>query len=103
MKLLNGIQADYLSEKSSHDLVGSPEYCHFTSPIRRLVDCVCHYLLKYLYLQRKNHNIECPFTNKDLDNLSMKCVAATKNAKKIQYQDIKVRLFQCMHHLIEKK
>lgn len=100
--IINGIQADYLSEKSSHDLVGSPEYCHFTSPIRRLADCVCHYLLKYLYLHRKNHNIECPFTNKDLDNLSMKCVAATKNAKKIQYQDIKVRLFQCMHHLIEK-
>lgn len=101
--IINGIQADYLSKKSSHDLVGSPEYCHFTSPIRRLADCVCHYLLKYLYLHTKNNNIECPFTNEDLDNLSMKCLVATKNAKKIQYQDIKVRLFQCMYYLIKKK
>lgn len=99
--IINGIQADYLSEKSSHDLVGSPEYCHFTSPIRRLADCVCHYLLKYLYLQTKNKNINCPFTNEKLDNLSMKCLAATKSAKKIQYQDIKIRLFQCMHNLID--
>ena len=100
--IINGIQADYLSEKSSHDLVGSPEYCHFTSPIRRLADCVCHYLLKYLYLHTKNNNLKCLFTNEELDNLSMKCLAATKNAKKIQYQDIKVRLFQCMYYLIEK-
>ena len=41
-----GIQADYLSRCASHDLVGMSEYCHFTSPLRRLADCVCHYLLK---------------------------------------------------------
>ena len=31
--ITNGIAADYLSNVKSHDLVGMPEYCHFTSPI----------------------------------------------------------------------
>ena len=38
--IVNGIKAEYLSSVQSHDLVGAPEYCHFTSPIRRLTDCV---------------------------------------------------------------
>ena len=53
--IVNGIQADYISTVKPHDLVGSPEYCHFTSPIRRLSDCVCHYLLKYI---PQIHNLE---------------------------------------------
>jgi exoribonuclease R len=47
--ITNGIRADYMANIESHDLVGMPEYCHFTSPIRRLSDCVCHYLLKFIY------------------------------------------------------
>ena len=46
----NGIQGEYVSSIQSHDLVGMPEYCHFTSPIRRLSDCICHYLLKIYFL-----------------------------------------------------
>ena len=49
--ITKGIKADYLSNSESHDLVGMPEYCHFTSPIRRLADCICHYLLKYIHLR----------------------------------------------------
>ena len=56
--------------------------------------------MKYLYLETKNTTINCPFTNEELDNLSNICLIATKSAKKIQYQDIKIRLFQCMYHLI---
>ena len=47
--ITNGIKAEYISTVKPHDLVGSPEYTHFTSPIRRLSDCVCHYLLKYIH------------------------------------------------------
>ena len=54
--IVNGIKAEYISTVDSHDLVGAPEYCHFTSPIRRLSDCICHYLLKYIHLKKTNPN-----------------------------------------------
>ena len=77
--ITNGIQADYLSNVESHDLVGMPEYCHFTSPIRRLADCICHYLLKYIHLKGK---VECPFDEMELMLLADQCVRATKTDKK---------------------
>lgn len=98
--IINGIQADYLSENASHDLVGMPEYCHFTSPIRRLADCVCHYLIKYIHLRSSNPELEQPFTNEELTNLSKSCFQTSKNMKKVQYCDNKFRLLQTMSHVL---
>jgi len=98
--ITNGIQADYLSNVESHDLVGMPEYCHFTSPIRRLADCICHYLLKYIHLKGK---VECPFDEMELMLLADQCLRATKRDKKNQYLDIKFRLLQIMYKLVERK
>jgi len=98
--IMNGIQAEYLSHNSSHDLVGMPEYSHFTSPIRRLSDCVCHYLLKYIYLRKNSSNLVIPFSNDDLSSLSNKCLYAGKNMKKIQYKDIKFRLIHTMFNML---
>jgi ribonuclease R len=98
--ITNGIQADYLSNAESHDLVGMPEYCHFTSPIRRLADCICHYLLKYIHLKGK---VECPFDEMELMLLADQCLRATKRDKKNQYLDIKFRLLQIMYKLVERK
>ena len=97
--ITNGIKAEYLSKNSSHDLVGMPEYSHFTSPIRRLSDCVCHYLLKYIYL-KKYKKIDIPFSNEELNNLSNKCLHVTRNMKKIQYKDIKFRLIHTMYNML---
>ena len=91
----NGIKADYLSHVSSHDLVGMAEYCHFTSPIRRLADCVCHYLLKHIHL-----NSTMPFSESELEQYANMCLTVAKQDKKIQYLDIKFRLLQVIHNML---
>jgi len=91
----DGIRADYISSRSRHDLVGMPSYTHFTSPIRRLSDCVCHYLLKGIH---KNITV---FTEEELTSYSELCHTKSRKVKKIQYEDSKFRMIQCMHHMIE--
>ena len=100
--IVSGISAEYISKVDSHDLVGSPEYCHFTSPIRRLSDCVCHYLLKYIYLKNKM-DIEVPFLNSDLEKYSNSCMRLSKLMKNVQYKDTKFRLIQVMHNMLLNK
>jgi ribonuclease R len=96
--ITNGIRADYMSNVESHDLVGMTEYCHFTSPIRRLSDCICHYLLKYIHFKKDNYSI--PFTDSELDALARRCLHVTRTEKKHQYLDIKFRLLQVMDTLL---
>lgn len=98
--ITNGIHADYMNTVASHDLVGSDEYTHFTSPIRRVSDCICHYLLKYIHLKKYNIDLEIPFDLNKLQGLSEKCVVETKKIKKIQYKDDKFRLIQIMNLLL---
>jgi exoribonuclease R len=98
--IVNGIRADYISSVRPHDLVGSPEYCHFTSPIRRLSDCVCHYLLKYIFLKPNIPYLPIPFTNSQLEMYSNNCMQMTRSVKNIQYKDIKYRLLQTMKHML---
>ena len=88
---------------SSHDLVGSKEYTHFTSPIRRASDCVCHYLLKFIYLKNINSDIDIPFSKEKLEMLSEKCLVKTREMKKIQYTDTKFRLIQVMDSILKEK
>lgn len=91
----NGIKADYMSHVSSHDLVGMAEYCHFTSPIRRLADCICHYLLKHIHLK-----IPMPFSENELEHYANRCLSVAKQDKKNQYLDIKFRLLQVIHNML---
>ena len=98
--ITNGIKAEYISTVKPHDLVGAPEYTHFTSPIRRLSDCVCHYLLKYIYLKNTNSNLPVPFSNNQLEKYSNDCLKITKTIKNIQYKDTKFRLIQTMKDML---
>ena len=66
--IVNGIQASYIEKVAPHDLIGVEEYTHFTSPIRRASDCICHYLLKYLYLKNVNKNNNINLNHKFFNN-----------------------------------
>ena len=96
----NGIKAEYISCVKPHDMVGAPEYTHFTSPIRRLSDCVCHYLLKYIHLKNTNNNLPVPFSNDQLKKYSVDCSKMTKVIKNIPYKDTKFRLIHCMNDML---
>jgi len=102
--IVNGIQADYLAKNAAHDLVGMPEYCHFTSPIRRLSDCVCHYLIKYIYLcantERVATGLVNPFPGNSLTVLADMCQRGAKSMRKLQYRDTKFRLLQAMNQML---
>ncbi len=110
--IVSGIRAEYISNVGSHDLVGSPEYCHFTSPIRRFSDCICHYLLKYIHLSLRQtkepestnstSSITSPFTNEELEKYSNECARVSKLMKNVQYKDTKFRLIQTMYCMLLK-
>ena len=99
----NGISANYLSTNASHDLVGIPEYCHFTSPIRRATDCICHYLLKYIHFCNYYPDLEVPFDTNFLNYVSNKSMIEAKKAKKIQYLDNKFRIIQVIDCMLNKE
>ena len=90
-----GISAEYISTIKPHDLVGTPVYCHFTSPIRRLADCICHYLLKSMKL-----SMPIPWTRNDLELIANRCYTVTKKERSIQYNDNKFRLIQLIDSLV---
>ena len=95
-KIINeGVSADYNSNNKSHDLVGTNIYCHFTSPIRRLADCICHYLIKFYFT-----NTNIIWSKEQLKNYALLCFNKTKKEKKIQYSDHKFRLVQLIKKLL---
>ena len=95
---LDGICANYIKNKSNHDLVGSEHYCHFTSPIRRCVDCVVHYILKYIYFKYvAKRNYRFPFSSQELDNICCKSNTISKYLKKLQFDDHKFRFLHALY------
>uniref|UniRef100_A0A6C0JCT9 RNB domain-containing protein n=1 Tax=viral metagenome TaxID=1070528 RepID=A0A6C0JCT9_9ZZZZ len=95
MIIEKGIQANYINNIKRHDLVGMPVYCHFTSPLRRATDCVCHFLLKSIIL-----NIPSPFTKLYLDKLAQKFDRVTKIERKLQYYDNKFRIIEVIDNIL---
>lgn len=107
--------ASYASSSSAHDLVGAPEYSHFTSPLRRVSDCVCHCLLKYVRLVlRESGEMSvfgvssgvlrappaAPFSAASLSVVSLSSSCASRCDRKTQYLDAKFRLLQAMDAML---
>lgn len=96
------ISAKYTKDEQSHDLVGSMKYTHFTSPIRRASDCICHFLIKYIHLKNINPDIRPPFTVKKLNELTLRIDSQTKKERKLKYLDVKFRTIQALSNIISK-
>ena len=96
----NGVRACYNSLKNNHDLVGKDNYIHFTSPLRRVSDCVCHYILKYIFKKKCNEKIKFPFKKEILLKIQDHCNKRNKEIKKLQYNDTKFRIIQATDNLL---
>ena len=100
--IVNNITAEYTEEFRTHDMIACDKmYTHFTSPIRRFSDCLCHFLLKYIYLDKRLSNIPNPFTEPELKNMIQEVHLKTKQNKKISYLDQKFRKIQAMYCLLQ--
>ena len=99
-----GIKASYTVHHDPHKLVGADLYCHMTSPIRRAPDCICHYLLKYIYFNQHvlvPKNI--PWNKEHLLSLADHFTEKFRQNKKIQFIDNKLRYIQCICSMLEDK
>ena len=98
----NNITAEYTDDFRTHDMIACGKmYTHFTSPIRRFSDCLCHFLLKYIYLSKKLSKVQNPFTEPELKNMIKDAHLKTKQNKKISYLDQKFRKIQAMFCLLQ--
>ena len=99
-----GIKASYTVHRDPHKLVGADLYCHMTSPIRRAPDCICHYLLKYIYFNQHvlvPKNI--PWQKEQLLSFADHFTEKFRLNKKIQFIDNKLRYIQCINQMLEDK
>lgn len=99
----NGVRACYNTLKVNHDLVEKKFYVHFTSPLRRANDCVCHYIVKYLMIKKENEKVVFPFRKENIYTIMENCNEINKKIKKMQYNDTKYRTIQAMDNMLYKK
>ena len=99
----NGVRACYNTLKAKHDLVEKKFYVHFTSPLRRANDCVCHYIVKYIMIKKENEKVVFPFKKDNIYTIMEHCNEINKKIKKMQYNDTKYRMVQAMDNILYNK
>lgn len=80
-------KAKYSPEEDGHYALGSPAYCHFTSPIRRYPDLVIHRMLGAL-IDGQKPSVD----RKLLARIGDDCSAAEENAERAERDLIKLKL-----------
>lgn len=101
--ITNQIQAKYDENKSNHDLINTKYYSHFTSPLRRCSDLICHFLLKNIYLEKKGiPKKELYYFNQDELKKNIEYINQyQKKERKIQFLDNKVNTIYAIYNLFE--
>lgn len=99
----NSVRACYKTLNINQDLIEKKFYVHFTSPLRRAIDCVCHFIVKYIMIKKVNEKVVFPFKKKKIYDIMEHCDEINKKIKKLQYNDIKYRTVQAMDNMLFKK
>lgn len=95
MIIQDQIRADYTTKGDKHSLVGKDHYTHFTSPLRRYSDCVVHFMVKSILL-----NKPAPFNVDRLRFLSSYSNKYSKLERNIQFSDKKIVTLWALHSLL---
>jgi len=85
-------QATYSTKEEGHYALATPDYCHFTSPIRRYPDLVIHRQLKQVIAQRPKRE---GFSTEYLDGVCDNCSQTERRAADAEraLSQIKLLLF----------
>lgn len=93
-------RAEYLPDDLGHFGLGMDSYCHFTSPIRRYPDLICHRALKAKLagIEKKDPNIQDQ--NRLLPELCKHASVMEREADDAARQTQKIKLAQYMEQFI---
>ena len=97
----NGVRAEYSSDVASHDIIGIDSYTHFTSPLRRAADTICHILLKSVWYPDKISSTRVTYLIENLSSILDNLNATSIQLKKVQWDANKWAHFNRIHELCE--
>ena len=75
-------KGQYTCAPKNHEKLGRHAYTHFTSPLRRWTDCVCHLLLKFLHHRKIVEDVPLPYTAFRIETIAAQSNQLVKQLKR---------------------
>ena len=96
-------KAEYQTENIGHYGLASPNYCHFTSPIRRFPDTTVHQLIKDYEFSDKNKEELDEMWKKELVDIARNSTKKEKNTEECERMVLLMKCAEYMEHHIGDK